>query len=45
MVFGLMVMQERDKGCKDLGDGISDRKAFAENGRRKRKVRKTAKVL
>ena len=43
MVFGLMVMQERDKGCKDLGDGISDRKVFEENGRCKRKVKKDGK--
>ena len=32
-----------DKDCKDLGDGISDRKVFAENERHKRNVRKTEK--
>ena len=44
-VFGLTVMLARDKDCKDLGDGISDRKVFAENERHKRNVRKTAKGL
>ena len=38
-----MVMLAWDKDCKDLGDGISDRKVFAKNGRCKRKVKKDGK--
>ena len=36
-------MQAWSKDSKDLGDGISDRKVFAKNGRCKRKVKKDGK--
>lgn len=37
------MMQAWSKDSKDHGDGISDRKVFAENGRHERKVKKDGK--